>query len=259
MDSLATSAAAAGSTNEEARGDVTQVSESSPAAGPSQLSLESILAYSEATVLLNIFQFPFLSKAECDEMAHVLRAHRATHSHGGSMQKYTVDATRLMSSFVKKRIVKEVVPIVNALFDFGKPVEYLLHTAHAVMYSAQDEGEKSLKLHRDDSDITLNITLAATNLAGNEICFVGTLPFGNDSCVQAFEKMRKRLDDGHTPHPVEPPKEGHCLLHRGDHPHSTNAIEQGDRMALIVWLKRRASGNGASAAAASCPAAAPPY
>lgn len=205
---------------------------------PSLMPLESILELSEATVLLNIFQFPFLSPSECESITNTLLAHKKTHSHNGSMQKYTVDATRLIPTFVNKRIFAEVLPVINALFDFGKPVKYALFTAHAVIYSAEGEGEKALKLHRDDSDITLNITLASNGLVGNEICFVGSMPFGNESCVQRLEKIRLRLDDGHTSHPVPPPAPGMCLLHCGAHPHSTRTIEAGGRVALIVWLKR---------------------
>lgn len=205
---------------------------------PSILSLDSIIEYSEATVLLNIFQFPFLSRSECENVVEILLAHKKTHSHNGSMQKYTVDATRLINGFVNDRIFAEVLPVINALFDFGKPVKYSVFTAHAVIYSAEGEGEKSLKLHKDDSDITLNITLASNGLVGNEVCFLGTTPFGNEACVQRLEKARARLDDGHTSRPVPPPLVGDCLLHRGEHPHSTRAIEAGDRIALIVWLKR---------------------
>lgn len=203
------------------------------------LIIEDIIASSENTVLFNVFQFPLLSHEECVNLSNVILDHRYSHPHEGSMQKYTVDTVALLPDFINK-LMTTMKPIVNSLFDFGKEVSYSLYTAHAIIYSAEGEGEKKLGLHVDDSDITINITLLTENLLGNELRFLDSTPFGNDFCNKHFGLAQQKLSERCEILPVIPTLGG-CILHRGSAPHETSTIYTGKRIALVLWLKREGS------------------
>jgi hypothetical protein len=203
------------------------------------LDVEKVLEQSENTALQNIFSFPFLSDDECEQLVQVILKNRASNqqAHRGSMQKYTVDVIQLLSEFLKQRIHDEIFPLVNALFDDGEDVRYAFFTAHAVIYSASEaSAEKALAIHQDDSDITLNFTLRSRDLAGCHVNFIGTTPFGNKPCFERYERMRLKLQEKQATQSVALPQ-GHCMIHRGSHLHETSRITQGERIALIVWLK----------------------
>jgi hypothetical protein len=201
------------------------------------MSIEQILSTSENSLLFNVFQMPFLSEEQCEELATKVLAHRYSHPHAGSMQKYTVDVTSFLSDFLNDT-VKTLTPSINDLFYFGNPNEYSIYTAHAILYSANGEGEKSLGIHRDDSDITVNITLQTKNLKGCDIGFADSTEYGNTYCIENFGKLKAKLDAHCSVNTVHPTVGG-CILHRGEHPHSTFSIQEGSRMALIVWLKKK--------------------
>lgn len=199
-------------------------------------SLEEILSTSENSVLINVFQFPYLSADECQSLTNQILANRYSHPHEGSMQKYTVDVTPFLTPFLTK-LLDELTPVVNDLYEFGKPSKYLLYTAHAILYDANGEGEKWLTCHTDDSDITINLTLMTETLEGNELRFLDTTPYGNLLCLTKFEKLRKQLDETIHIHSLKP-QVGTCILHRGSHAHETSVIHKGKRVALILWLKK---------------------
>jgi predicted 2-oxoglutarate/Fe(II)-dependent dioxygenase YbiX len=123
------------------------------------------------------------------------------------------------------------------LFDFDQPQSYNLYTAHAIIYSASGEGEKGLSLHVDDSDITVNLTLHASNLSGSELSFTNTTEYGNEFCLKNLDKMRQKIENTFTVTQFKTTV-GNCILHRGSHPHSTTGIYTGERIALILWLKK---------------------
>lgn len=199
--------------------------------------METFLETSETSVLFNVFHTPFVSPTNCEDYTRLLLKHRYSHPHEGSMQKHTIDASSLLSSEIKS-IVDELTPTINTLFYENKDHSFNIFTAHAVLYDAHNEGEKSLDVHKDDSDITINITLMTENLVGNQVRFQQTTDYGNEFCRTHFERMRQKT---HTSYQVLAlsPTIGDCILHRGDHPHETSVIWEGRRLALILWLKKR--------------------
>ena len=198
---------------------------------------DSILETSEKIALINVFQFPFLSETECQSMTKTILDNRYRFPHDGSMQKYTVDATTILGDVLYNRILKDLTPTINMLFDFDQSQSYSLYSAHAVIYSASGEGEKGLSLHVDDSDITVNITLHASNLCGSELSFTDTTEYGNEFCLKNLDKMRKKIENTFTVTQFKTTV-GNCILHRGSHPHSTTGIYTGERITLILWLKK---------------------
>lgn len=180
-------------------------------------------------------------------MTQTILENRHRFPHGGSMQKHTVDATSILGDILYTRILKDLQPTINMLFDFNQPQAYSLYTAHAIIYSASGEGEKALSLHVDDSDITINLTLYASKLSGSELSFTNATEYGNDFCLKNLDKMRQKINNTFTVTQIKTTV-GNCILHRGSHPHSTTGIYTGERIALILWLKR----NGAQIDT-SCP------
>jgi hypothetical protein len=204
--------------------------------------MDSIIETSEKTALINVFQFPFLTETECQNMTNTILENRYRFPHDGSMKKNTVDATNILGDILQNRILKDLTPTINMLFDFDQPQGYSLYTAHAIIYSASGEGEKGLSLHVDDSDITVNITLHSSNLTGSELSFTDTTEYGNEFCMKNLEKMKKKIEKTSTVTQFKTVVRN-CILHRGSHPHSTTGIYTGERIALILWLKKNGTPN----------------
>ena len=185
-------------------------------------------------VLVNVFQFPLLSKNECQQLTQVVRSNRYKLPQDGSMQKHTVDVIVILSNFINQ-YMPGIISRINDLYDFGNRVNYSVYSAHAIIYSP-NHGEKALSVHTDDSDITVNIPIHMKDLTGSELRFVGpSPPYGNSLCTQYFER-------GRVKHPLAVNSISHQLgsyvLHRGDHAHETSAIYSGERITLVFWLKR---------------------
>jgi hypothetical protein len=195
---------------------------------------EDIISNSESTLVLNVFGFPYIPRGECEQMVSIALQNTAN-VHHGSMQKYTIDVVETFGQFIKEKLLLELTPSINKLFYFGEENQYQVYTAHVICYSSAPPGEKSLKLHVDDSDITVNITLEANDLDGCEVEFFGTTEYGNNS-LRRFERLRNKI------HPEQGNRiqmdVGRCMIHRGNHPHQTLPIRRGTRKALIVWLKK---------------------
>lgn len=200
-------------------------------------SLQAFLDHSDQTALINVFQFPFLTTTECQTMTKIVLDNRYRFPHESSMQKHTVDATSVLGDVLYTRIVKDLIPTINLLFDFGQLQSYYVFSAHAIIYSASGSGEKKLSIHVDDADITVNITLHSSELSGSELAFRGTTEYGNDFCAANLEKLRLKIEGSGAVTQVKQTV-GNCILHRGSHPHCVTDISAGERVALILWLKK---------------------
>jgi hypothetical protein len=207
-------------------------------------SRAAITHSSDHTALINVFQFPFLSDEECRGITKTVLDNRYRFPHDGSMQRHTVDATHILSDVLYDRVLKDLVPAINTLFDFGQAQSYSLFSAHAIIYSANGTGEKSLSLHVDDADITVNITQQSSNPSGCELSFRGTTEYGNAFCTANLEKKRQKIEGTCAVTQVKLATPGICILHRGSHPHFTTAICGGERIALILWLKETSGAMG---------------
>lgn len=185
----------------------------------------------QPNILINVFQFPLLSKDECAQTRELILKNKDC-PQNGSMQKHTVDMIK--SCDIIQQHMPTIISKINHLYDFDKKINYSLYAAHAVMYNASN-GEKALALHKDDSDITVNILIHTENLIGSELRFMGSTPYGNTECKKHFEKNRVK-------HPLAintvSQEVGSCIIHRGDHPHETSAIYNGERISVILWLKK---------------------
>ena len=201
--------------------------------------LESIIETSEQTVLCNVFQFPFLNHKRCVELTEVLNERNAYNlgSETNTLQKFTVDAMPIIGEVIEG-FVTELKHKINQLYDFGdETIDYAIFSSHAIFYNANGIGETKLERHVDDSDITVNITLLAQNLTGCSLRFIGSPEYRNSFCLNHFDKVRGKIDSAMVATSVTLGV-GNCVLHRGDHAHEVDAIQTGNRVALIIWLKR---------------------
>jgi hypothetical protein len=188
----------------------------------------------QQNILINVFQFPLLEREECENITKIILKEKDKYPHYGSMQKHTVDITNLLAEFIAQQLPL-ISSKINEVYDFGKKILYSVYTAHAIIYKANGDGEKALSMHTDDSDITVNIPIHMKDLLGSELRFMGSKPYGNSVCKMYFEKNRVKnsLAVNSITHQI-----GSYVIHRGDHPHETSAIYNGERIALVFWLKR---------------------
>lgn len=195
--------------------------------------MESILEQSENTILANIIQFSLFSEDKCNEYVNIISKNANNSPYHGSMQKHTVDVSILLKENLQLLLQSKLLPIINNFFNDGIQQKYVIYTAHAILYKSKGMGERSLNLHTDDSDITINITLNTNNLEGNELEFYGSTPYSS-SILKKFERFRLKEDKIiRIQHKI-----GSCLIHKGNHPHLTRPILNGDRIGLVVWLKK---------------------
>lgn len=199
--------------------------------------MEAFLETSDSSALFNVYSKPLLNISDCDAYTNILLKHRYSHPHEGSMQKHTIDASSLLSSELNL-LVKTLTPAINELFYENNQNTFDIFTAHGIYYDANQEGEKNLDIHKDDSDITINITLMTENLIGNQVRFQQTTEYGNSFCRNHYERLRLKCHNSYQVLAISP-KVGDCVLHRGDHPHETSVIWEGRRLALILWLKKK--------------------
>ena len=198
------------------------------------LTFNDIISTSDY-VLLNIFNFPYLKNEECSKLLDTVFS-QSIIRHEGSMQKYTIDVTSVLKDFLYNRCIPELTPIISNLFYNGNNCLFTVYTAHIICYSYEGEGEKNLKIHTDDSDITVNITLESTDLEGCEVQFHGTTMFANTELIKHFGRAQRGIGSYSTQRIAM--KVGECVLHQGNHPHQTLQIKRGVRKALIIWLKK---------------------
>jgi hypothetical protein len=203
----------------------------------------------QPNILINVFQFPLLTQDQCENITKIILNNINNYPHYGSMQKHTVDITTLLADFIQDYIPL-ITSKINEFYDFGKKIPYFIYTAHSILYKANGAGEKALSIHTDDSDITVNIPIHMKDLLGSELRFMGSTPYGNSIYERHFEKYR--IKDPIAVNSISH-KLGSYVIHRGEHPHETSAIYNGERIALVFWLKRFAAVAPSAAPAAPSP------
>eukprot|EP00930_Biecheleria_cincta_P099040 TRINITY_DN90698_c0_g1_i1.p1 TRINITY_DN90698_c0_g1~~TRINITY_DN90698_c0_g1_i1.p1 ORF type:complete len:420 (+),score=53.44 TRINITY_DN90698_c0_g1_i1:26-1261(+) len=94
------------------------------------------------------------------------------------------------------------------------------HHTFITRYAAN--GDRSLDMHVDESDVTFNIGLSpADSYDGGDLVFCGM--FGDLAYRKHHHTYRHEL--------------GRCVVHAGKRRHSVMPIERGERASLIMWTK----------------------
>lgn len=119
--------------------------------------------------------------------------------------------------------------------DSLHPVKLVRHSGHSIGYGTGRMRETALRLHVDDSLLTVNVCLGNPGFTGSSILFTGAQPV----CLPAVARSQARRDLLRRLAEVEVaavPKPGWALVHLGRHPHRTLPIESGERFNWVLWF-----------------------
>lgn len=168
---------------------------------------------------------------DCAAWASKLRTMLAADLSGeraNTLHRSPVDVRRV--GFPVEGILQESNGLIREHFGMSSG-DLEVHACFAVLYSP--EANQILKLHRDDSDVTLNICLERSDdLEGTEVVFHGTEglkhpKLNHTPTFMPYDKAKTL---------VNVPK-GWVAIHRGCHAHETTPLRQGHRLSVICWFK----------------------
>jgi hypothetical protein len=125
--------------------------------------------------------------------------------------------------------INEIEKINNILWYFIREY-YELWNEKMPKYSGgfsliyNNDFDKKLDLHIDDSIYTINMCIQSKNIEGSNIIFNGT-----KSNYITHEYNPKEI--------CVIPSEDYMLIHLGNHPHRTEEIVEGERINIVFWFK----------------------
>ncbi len=115
------------------------------------------------------------------------------------------------------------------------PRRLVRHSGHTIGYGTGAMRETALRLHVDDSLLTVNVCLGRPGFTGSSLLFTGAQAV----CLPQVARMQARRDLVRRLSEVEVaavPKPGWALLHLGAHPHRTLPIQSGERFNWVLWF-----------------------
>jgi hypothetical protein len=169
---------------------------------------------------------------DCTEWAGKLRAmlrQELSSERANTLHRSSADVRKV--GFPVEGILHEAGDFIREYFGMS-PENLDIHACFAVAYSK--DANTKLRLHVDDSDVTLNICLEKSDdLKGTDVVFHGSealsslpkLNFG--SLVGPVDQLRTSIN---VP-------AGWVAIHRGRHAHETTSLQQGSRLSVICWFK----------------------
>lgn len=120
-------------------------------------------------------------------------------------------------------------PMASVAWGIANKMEY--HHSFTIRYARHLDMQ--LAIHKDDSDITLNICLGK-QFTGGGLYFHGCKPskvIPIPSNLHAYEIEHRKTTLAHSI--------GYGVMHMGCHLHGASDIEEGERMNLIMWCKSK--------------------
>eukprot|EP01124_Arcella_intermedia_P017909 TRINITY_DN24892_c0_g1_i1.p1 TRINITY_DN24892_c0_g1~~TRINITY_DN24892_c0_g1_i1.p1 ORF type:complete len:444 (+),score=112.93 TRINITY_DN24892_c0_g1_i1:20-1351(+) len=173
-----------------------------------------------------IYKFPILKPEFCDKLLeeleyfenYALNEMKILVRRPNSMNNYGLVLDDIgfvdhIDQFMKKYI--------NPLRKLFFPQVEILTNHHCFLVRYKSGEDVNLALHKDDSELTLNVCLGKS-FEGGTLCFYGTDKKKNEE---------KKCTVEHT--------KGIGLLHLGHHWHEANKILAGERSNLILWCRTR--------------------
>ena len=132
----------------------------------------------------------------------------------------------------EKEIMTVVSPIVQYHFT-QRP----LQLTRCVLVQFGEEHDAQLDIHKDDADVTINLTLEVSeDHAGNEVVFHGKQTLLSHKKTNAADREDAGRG-GKTLKTHVKQWQGWCYIHYGKHVHQTMKIKNGKRRSLILWYK----------------------
>ena len=177
------------------------------------LKLHKQASFSPLAILGNgIFQIQVFTEQFCNEIIHIHR----TSPIWAELYGVKISNTKTLTGlhyFVKK-LNKKLIKV-----HYPKYYPAKLCEASILAFRKREDCETGCALHTDDSNITVNICLYASNLVGSSLQFFSSYRAQSPSCSATFET-------------------GSCFIHSGTALHSVTKLESGERINLLLWLKK---------------------
>lgn len=129
-------------------------------------------------------------------------------------------------------IATAVEPLYRLLYSEGQH-SLMTHSSHAIGYGLTGQRELKLKLHVDDSRLTVNLCLGCPGFNGSELYFTGSQKVRFPP-VAALQRRLPAGSEVSEARAVCVP--GRALLHLGCHPHRTVPIKGGSRINWVLWM-----------------------
>jgi len=137
-----------------------------------------------------------------------------------TLHYFSVDVTKTTFPWVK--ILQKCEPFLDLLWGIP-PGTLKLHGGFVINYSSYMN--KSLQLHTDDSDITINLCLQ-TDCEGTQVRFHG-------------HRSTKIYKPDYWAGEVDiTPQKLWALVHEGQHQHETLPVQSGERWNVVLWFKK---------------------
>lgn len=224
--------------------------------------VEWVLAHAdEAIVLAGVLSIPVFSDAGAARLSALTTDLVGMGGDAvGSMHRYGTD---LMDQATKARqpgfqslldsMQRALEPVLDALFISGgsaaglpasgsdggwAPQRLRCVSGHAIAYGVEPGRERALRLHVDDSLVTVNVCLGVPGFTGSELHFSGSQELAWPALARAQRKQRAAAGPGADAVDLRVrPVPGRALLHFGRHPHRTAPIESGTRVQWVNWYQ----------------------
>lgn len=168
-----------------------------------------------------VYKFPVFTPDACRLIMDELKAYEdapVPKSRPNSMNNYGAILNDIglepMMTQLMRRVFK---PFAATLFpELGASVDH--HHTFLVQY--RPDQDVSLDMHIDDSEVTVNVSISSS-FTGAGLAFCGL-----------FHDVNHRKHSLTYAHEL-----GHAVIHLGRHRHGALAIETGERVNLIMWMK----------------------
>jgi len=172
-----------------------------------------------------IWTFPVLKESFCDqleeELSHFL-ASGLPHTAPNTMNRFGIIMAELGFGALIQPLVRDYVDILATALLPNHTKGLDSYRAFTVLYDAEaEDGDKSLAMHYDNAEVTLNINIGGA-WQGGSVDFYG---------------LATELDAGEQPVANVVLKRGHAVFHAGWELHQAQPVSSGRRHNLILWCR----------------------
>lgn len=169
-----------------------------------------------------VFQCDMMQPEYCAMLAEEVQAFEDTdlpHLRPNSMNNYGVIVNHIGMKWMMDILVEKYMRRIGAVL-FPDDGGATLDSQHSFVVKYAEDEDRSLDMHTDDSEVTLNLSLVDT-FTGAGLTFCGR--------ADSTSHRKSSLVYEH--------RVGRAVFHAGVHRHGANRLESGVRLNLIVWAR----------------------